>query len=62
MRDLYNSGEGKVPSHTKCLSFNSDGKYLATGDSDGEIKVSFSKVDYLLDLIVPDMDSLPKVC
>ena len=33
---------------------------LATGDLDGDVKVPFSKVNYLSNLIALDMDSLPK--
>ena len=62
MRDLYKSGEDKARTETWCLGFSPDGKLLATGDSHGEVKVSFPKVDCMLDLIAPDMDSLSKAC
>ena len=62
MRDLYTSGEDKSPTGIWCLGVSSDGKLLATGDWDGEVKVGFSKADCLLDLIAPDMDSLSKAC
>ena len=62
MRDLYKSREDKAPIKTWSLGFSPDGKLLATGHSDGEVKVSFSIVNYLPDLITPDMDSLSKAC
>ena len=62
MRDLYKSEEDNAMTNTWCLGVSPDGKLLATGDSHGEVKVSISKVDYLLDLIAPDMDSLSKAC
>lgn len=62
MRDLYKSGDDKAPDYTMCLSFSPDSKFLATGSKNGEIKVSFSVVDHLFDLIVSDMDNLPKAC
>ena len=61
MRDLYITKEDKLPTEIRCLGFSPDGRFLATVDKDGEIKVSFYNVNYLLDLISPDMDSLPKV-
>ena len=61
MRDLYTSEEDEVPWYG-CLRFSPDGKFLATGGSAGKVKVAFFKVDYLHDLISPDMDSLPKAC
>ena len=62
MRDLYKFREDKAPIKTWCLGFSPDGKLLATGAGNGEVKVSFSKIDYLLDKIALDMDSLSKAC
>ena len=62
MRDLYKSTEGKAPSIIRSLGVSPNSKFLATGSKDGEVKVSFSKEYYPLDLIVPDMDSLAKAC
>ena len=50
MRDLYKSVNGNPPAFL-CLGFSADGKFLATGEEDGDVKVAFSIVDYLLDLI-----------
>ena len=61
MRDLYKSTDEKTH-FIRCLRVGPDSKFLATGYDNGEVKVSFSKVDYLLDLIGPDMDSLSKAC
>ena len=61
MRDLYKSGDDKVP--YRCLGFSPDGKFLATGQSDGDVKVGFpNQVASLSDSTAPDMDSLPKPC
>ena len=62
MRDPYKFGEDKTPTKTWCLGVSADGKLLATGDEKGDIKVSFSKVDYLLNPIALDMDSLSEAC
>ena len=62
MRDLYKSKEDKATTGTWCLGVSADGKLLATGDKHGEVKVSLLKVDYMLDLIALDMDSLSKAC
>ena len=62
MRDLYKSEEDESTTDTWCLSFSPDGKLLATGDGNGEVKVGFPKVDYLFDLIALGMDSLSKAC
>ena len=45
MKDLYKSGSDKAPAFL-CLGFSPDGKYFATGELDGEVKVSiFPKRD-----------------
>ena len=61
MRDLYESSKNETRP-IWCLSFSPNGKFIATGDEKGDVKVSFSKVDYLLNLIALDMDSLSKAC
>ena len=61
MRDLYKSREVEA-ALILCLGISPDSKFLATGEENGEVKVSFSKVDYLLNLIAPDMDCLSKAC
>ena len=47
MRDLYKSENDKASAFC-CLGFSSDGKFLATGEWDGDVKVAFpcSKVHY----------------
>ena len=60
MKDLYKSREDDTLAVFKCLSFSPDDKFLATGESLGDVKVSVSKVVYVLDLIAPGMDSLPE--
>ena len=40
MRDLYKSRNERVPSY-RCLGFSADGKFLATAESDGDVKVNF---------------------
>ena len=49
MKDLYKSGNNKTSSFSS-LGFSANGKFLATGEYDGDVKVAFSNVDYLLDL------------
>ena len=64
MRDLYESedNDSYVPTYW-CLSFSADGKFLATGQADGHVKVGFLKhAIALTDLTALGMDSLPKTC
>ena len=42
MRDLYKSKE-VIAVPIRCLGISPDSKFLATGDANGEIKVSLSK-------------------
>jgi hypothetical protein len=60
MKDLYHD-EKSLPGYT-CLGFNPDGKLLATGEVDGNVRVRFPiplcvTAQYLL---TPDMDNFPK--
>ena len=61
MRDLYKSANDQVAGYW-CLVFSADGKFLATGESDGDVKVAFSKVVNYLDITVLDMDIFTKAC
>ena len=64
MRDLYESedNDSDVPRYW-CLGFSADGKFLATGQVNGHVKVGFPKQTIALtDRTAPDMDSLPKAC
>ena len=40
MRDLYESGDDKVPKYWS-LSVSADSKFLAIGESNGDVKVAF---------------------
>ena len=43
MKDLFESGDDKMPSYYWCLDFSADKKFLATGQEGGDVKVSFVK-------------------
>ena len=43
MRDLYESGDDNVPKYWS-LGVSADSECLPTGQSDGDVKVGFSKV------------------
>ena len=42
MRNVYDSGDDNVPTY-RCLGFSPDAKFLATGQSDGDVKVIHPK-------------------
>ena len=51
MRDLYKSGiNDKAPGYW-CLAFSVDGKFLATGEQDGDVKVVFFYSTYVISYI-----------
>jgi len=62
MRDLYHDEKNLLPGYW-CLRFSPDSKFLATGERDGNVRVSFPfplSVNSARYLFTPDMDNLPK--